>query len=100
MSREGGITILAEPWGPPLLTHGSYGKSPSLSSFPNEVGGLADRYIEAFQNKDAPMRLLLTREDKDKYNLHDTFEDDNIIGHWQELKKMNKLEVFSEFFFI
>ena len=61
-----------------------------------EIGGFNERFVEAFKNNDPPMRILLESDkDKDKYNLHGKFEDDNIVGHWRELKAIGATELFT-----
>ena len=61
-----------------------------------EIGGFSDIFAESFAKKEHPMELILTTEDKDKYNLHDKFEDDNIMGHWRELKALGAVSLFTD----
>jgi len=59
-----------------------------------EIGGFAEAWQEPVKNKEQPMRMIIDDELKDKYGLHGKFKDDNIIGHWRELKSMGALEIF------
>jgi len=59
-----------------------------------EIGGFGEKYSDLFKNKNRPMNLILSKEEKDKYNLHGKFEHDNIIGHWKELKNIGATELF------
>ena len=59
-----------------------------------EIGGFGDQYAAAFYENDPPMQIILTEEDKDKYNLHGKFEDDKIVGHWRELKPIGATGLF------
>ena len=59
-----------------------------------EIGGFDKEFAEAVKEPWPPMSILLTEEDKNKYGLHGKFEDDNIVGHWRELKAAGAAELF------
>jgi hypothetical protein len=40
------------------------------------------------------MRILLEDDDYKDIGLHKKFEDDNIVGHWRELKQLGFTEAF------
>jgi hypothetical protein len=62
-----------------------------------EIGGFGEAFIEAFEKNGAPMRILLEEKDKDQYKLHKKYEDDNIVGHWRELKAIGAEKLFIDF---
>jgi len=59
-----------------------------------EIGGFDEKFKESFEKNGIPMRLLLSEEEKNKYGLHNKYEDDNIIGHWRELNAIGANELF------
>ena len=59
-----------------------------------EIGGFGDLFKESFEKNGIPMQLLLSEDEKDKYGLHGKFEDDNIVGHWRELKAIGATHLF------
>ena len=59
-----------------------------------EIGGFGENWQDLVVNKNRPMNLILSEDEKDKYNLHGKFEHDNIIGHWRELKAIGATELF------
>ena len=60
-----------------------------------EIGGFGGTYADVFAKNIVPMRIILDEEeDKDRFGLHGKFEDDNIVGHWRELKKIGAAELF------
>jgi len=59
-----------------------------------EIGGFGDRFAESFEKNGVPMQILLDDKDKDRYKLHGKFEDDNIVGHWRELKSIGATNIF------
>ena len=60
----------------------------------DEIGGIGENWKDGFERNEHPMRLLLTDEEKDRYGLHNKFEDDNIVGRWLELKKAGLTSLF------
>jgi len=59
-----------------------------------EIDGFGEKFSAAFTENDVPMRIVLDDEDKNKYGLQDKFENDNIVGHWRELKALGALEIY------
>jgi len=59
-----------------------------------EIGGFDDKW-HGINDKDQFIELILSDEEKDKYNLHGKFENDNIVGHWRELKKLGLTSLFT-----
>ena len=59
-----------------------------------EIGGFAEVWQEPVKKKEYPMRILLDEEELDKYGLRGRFKDDNIIGHWRELKEIGATGLF------
>jgi len=60
-----------------------------------EIEGFGENWQDGFAKKDRFVDLFLTEEEKDKYSLRGKFEDDNIVGHWRELKKLGLTSLFT-----
>jgi len=60
----------------------------------DEIGGIGEPWKDGFYSNEHPMRILLDEHDKEKYGLHNVFEDDNIVGHWRELKRLGAADLF------
>ena len=59
-----------------------------------EIGGFGETWKGHVERKEYPIQIGLGSNEKDKYKLHNKFDDDNIVGHWQELKKIGATELF------
>jgi hypothetical protein len=60
----------------------------------DEIGGISENYKDGFYSNEHPMRIILEEEDKKKYGLNNRFKDDNIVGHWRELKQIGATGLF------
>jgi hypothetical protein len=59
-----------------------------------EVDEIGENWKDGFYSNEHPMRILIEDEDYKKLGLNNKFEDDNIVGHWQELKQLGLTEAF------
>ena len=59
-----------------------------------EFNGFSERWKDDFDNYVKPAQLILTLEEKNHYGLHGKFENDDIVGHWSELKKLGATKLF------
>jgi hypothetical protein len=60
----------------------------------DEIGGIGENFKDGFYGNEHPMRIILEEEDKKKYGLNNRFKDDNIVGHWKELKQLGLTSLF------
>jgi len=60
-----------------------------------EIGGFAEAWQVPVKNKAHPLEMALSEDMLNKCDLHGKFPNDNIVGHWRELKKIGALDIFT-----